>query len=100
MVKHIVLWSLKDELSTEEKAARAAIIKERLEALRGVVPGLLELTVHCHLLPASNADLMLDSLLESPQALEGYSAHPAHQKAADECVRPFIKNRLCADCEV
>ena len=100
MIRHIVLWSFKDELSADKKAAQAAIIKVSLEALRGVVPGLLKLTVQYPLLGTSNADLMLDSLLESPEALEGYSVHPAHVKAANEYVRPFIKSRLCANYEV
>ena len=33
MVKHIILWQLKDELSDAEKAAVKAGIKEGLEAL-------------------------------------------------------------------
>ena len=42
MVKHIILWQLKDELSDAEKAAVKAGIKEGLEGLVGKVPGLLD----------------------------------------------------------
>jgi Leucine-rich repeat (LRR) protein len=45
MVKHIILWQLKDELSEEEKQTVKAGIKEGLEGLAGKVPGLTE--VHC-----------------------------------------------------
>ena len=39
MVKHIILWQLKDELSEEEKQTVKAGIKEGLEGLAGKVPG-------------------------------------------------------------
>ena len=42
MVKHIILWQLKEEFSPEQKAEIRAGIKEHLEALVGKVPGLLE----------------------------------------------------------
>ncbi len=40
MVKHIILWTLKDSLSEEEKIQIKKSIKEGLESLQGVVPGL------------------------------------------------------------
>ena len=42
MVKHVILWQLKDELSDAEKAAVKAGIKEGLEGLAGKVPGLVK----------------------------------------------------------
>ena len=77
MVKHIILWQLKDELSDAEKAAVKAGIKEGLEDLVGQVPGLLEVHVNINGLPTSNADVMLDTTLESFEALKGYAVHPA-----------------------
>ena len=88
MVKHIILWQLKDEFSAEEKAAIKADIKAGLEGLVGKVPGLLEVTVNINGLPTSNADLMLDTTLESYEALKGYAVHPAHVAVADGKVRP------------
>ena len=40
MVKHVILWQLKDELSAEEKAAVKAGIKEGLESLSAKFRGL------------------------------------------------------------
>ena len=88
MVKHIILWQLKDELSDAEKAAVKAGIKEGLEGLVGKVPGLLEVHVNINGLPTSNADVMLDTTLESFEALKGYAVHPAHVAVADGKVRP------------
>ena len=70
MVKHIILWQLKEEFSPEQKAEIRAGIKEHLEALVGKVPGLLEVSVHIDPLETSNADVMLDCTLESKEALE------------------------------
>lgn len=69
MVKHVILWQLKDELSDAEKAAVKAGIKEGLEGLAGKVPGLVEVHVNIHGLPSSTADLMLDTTFESAEAL-------------------------------
>ena len=76
MVKHVILWQLKDELSDAEKAAVKAGIKEGLEGLAGKVPGLVEVHVNINGLPSSTADLMLDTTFESAEALKGYSTHP------------------------
>ena len=37
MTKHIILWTLKEELTAEEKAAVKAGIKEGLEGLAGKI---------------------------------------------------------------
>ena len=45
MVKHVILWQLKDELTAEEKATIKKEMKESLEALVGKIPGLVELKI-------------------------------------------------------
>ena len=100
MVKHIILWNLKDEYSKEQKAQIKAEIKEALETLQGKIPGLLDIRVQIEHLASSNADLMLDSTFESEEALKGYAVHPDHVKVADENVRPYTKSRSCLDFEI
>lgn len=99
MVRHVILWQLKDEFSEEEKKKIKAEAKEGLEGLKGVVPGLTEIRVHTEGLASSNADMMLDSAFESEEALKGYSVHPAHVAVAQGKVRPFTKARFCLDFE-
>lgn len=100
MVRHVILWTLKDEFSAEQKAEIKAGIKEGLESLKDQVPGLVEIKVYTNGLASSNAEVMLDSTLESEEALKGYAVHPAHVKVADEKVRPFTATRTCLDFEV
>lgn len=100
MIKHVILWQLKDELSETEKVEVMQGMKEGLEALKGKVPGLLEIKVITEKLASSNADVMLDTTMESEEALKGYAVHPEHVKVADEKVRPFTKVRVCMDYEI
>ena len=101
MVKHIILWTLRPELQDEEKDKIKADIKRELEALKGQVPGLVEITVNIdNRLDSSNCDLMLNSTLESPAALKAYATHPAHVHVADTFVRPYTSQRTCLDFEV
>ena len=100
MVKHIILWTLK-EMSEDEKSKVKSDIKICLESLSGKIPGLLDIKVVIEgRLETSNADLMLDSSFESFEALKAYAIHPEHVKVADEKVRPFTANRSCLDFEV
>ena len=47
-----------------------------------------------------NADMMLDSGLESEDALKVYAGHPDHVRVADNFVRPYTVQRLCLDFNV
>lgn len=100
MVKHIIIWTLKDEMTDEEKTAQKARIKAGLEGLVGKVPGLLAVHVETGRLASSSADLMLDCTLESEAALKGYAVHPAHVAVANAEVRPYTKIRSCLDFEI
>lgn len=100
MVKHVILWNLKDEYTPEQKAAIRAGIKEGLEGLAGQIPGLVDIKVYLPTLPSSTADVMLDSTFESAEALAVYAKHPAHVAVADSKVRPYTKARAALDFEV
>lgn len=100
MVKHIILWTLK-EMSDSEKESVKAGIKEGLEGLKGKIPGLVNIKVNTSgRLASSTADLMLDSTFDSEEALKGYSKNPEHVAVADSKVRPFTASRACLDYEI
>lgn len=95
MVKHIILWKLRSDLSEAQKKEAALAIKQGLEGLKGQVPGLVDIHVQATgQLASSNADIMLDSTLESEEALKGYAVHPAHVAVANGIVRPIPKYEL------
>ena len=100
MVKHIILWTLNPELSDEEKQQVKRGIKDGLEGLVGKVPGLIDVKVVIDgRLASSNADVMLDSTLESEAALKAYAVHPDHVAVANGKVRPYTVQRSCLDYE-
>ena len=101
MVKHNILWTLDPALSDAQKSEMKAGIKAGLEGLMGQVPGLLDVKVHIDgRLASSNCDVMLDSTLESEEALKAYAVHPAHVAVANGKVRPYTVQRTCLDFEV
>ncbi len=97
MIKHIILWKLKEEYNTE---AVKREMKAALEGLVGVVPGLLTMKIDICPLESSTADVMLYSELADAEALRGYAAHPAHVEVANTKVRPFVQARLAMDLEI
>ena len=50
MVKHIILWQFKDELTDDRKKELGNEIKEKLEALQGRIPGLVDIHVQAEIM--------------------------------------------------
>ena len=94
MIKHIIIWKLKEEYDNSDIKNG---IKTGLEELLGKIPGLLEIKVYTEKLPSSTGDVMLYSVFEDEDALKGYSVHSEHVKAADTFVRPYTMTRACFD---
>lgn len=100
MVKHVILWNLKEELTEQEKLNVKDGIKSGLEGLQGKIPGLIDIKVNINPLASSNCDVMLDSSFEDEASLKGYAIHPDHVEVANTKVRPFTSSRVCMDYEV
>lgn len=99
LVRHIILWNLKEEYSDSEKEKIKKNIKSELEGLKGKIPGLLDIKVHISGLSSSTADLMLETPFENAEALKGYAVNSEHVHVADTFVRPFTALRSCLDFE-
>ena len=90
MVKHIVLYTLKEGVDKEEAVA---IIAQQLEPLVGKIPGLQHMEIR---LAFNGMDYALYSEFESREALEAYAVHPLHQEAKQHFFH-FIDKRVAAD---
>jgi len=86
MVKHIVMWKLKEEAHGNTKEKNALLIKEKLEALNGKIEGLKCLEIGIDFLGGGNFDVVLYAELEKKETLDVYQNHPLHQ-----AVLPFIR---------
>ena len=100
MIKHIVMWKLKTEAEGNDKETNAKLMKQKLEAIANLVPGMLKLEVGFDLgLDASGYDVILYSEFENEAALAAYQQHPEHK-----AVFPFIgavrEERVAVDYEV
>ncbi|MDZ8117687.1 Dabb family protein [Pontiella agarivorans] len=87
MIKHIVMWKFKDDVPAEERVE----MKNRLEALKGVAPTLLDIEVGLDVLGTDQSkDIVLYSEFASLEDLKAYAEHPEHVKVGE-----FIKPRVC-----
>ena len=86
MIKHIVMWKLKDFAEGADKAANAAKMKQKLETCAHIVPGTLKFEVALAQ-PGLEAtyDVVLYSEFDSKESLDAYADHPVHV-----AVKPFI----------
>ena len=90
MVRHIVSWNFKPELTEAQRQAVREEIVPRINALKELVPCALEVKASCPPLDSSNCDLVLYSEVSCPEDLPAYQNHPAHQ-----AVLPLIKENFC-----
>lgn len=95
MLRHIVIFTLKDFDEVEKDSIKIKI-KDMLEGLKGIIPGIVKLNVITELLPMTDGDVVLDSLFESEEALENYQIHPEHKKVG-EYIGTVRKERICID---
>ncbi len=100
MVKHVIIWNLRDDLTDGQKEKVKTEIKSSIESLNGKIPGLIEVKVNINPLSTSSGDVILDSTFESAEALKIYATHPEHVEVANTKVRPFTASRACMDYEI
>lgn len=95
MFHHIVLSRLKDHAGGRSKAENAAILKERFEALVGVIPGLVRCEVQIDILQREDSsDVILFCDFDSRESYEGYIIHPAHQELVEFLKDIRVERRL------
>ena len=97
MIKHIVLWKLKDRAAGADNAENAPIIKNRLEGLMGKSEGLRFIQVGpC--VSGEAGGLCLYSELDDLDALGFYARHPLHLEV-QQFVREVVCDRAACDFE-
>ena len=93
MVKHIVVYTLKEGVDKDEAVK---LIASKLEPLVGKIPGLLKMEVRrCF----SGMDYALYSEFDCKESLAAYAEHPAHLEAKEH-FWTMLDSRVCADYEV
>jgi hypothetical protein len=81
MIKHIVLWTVKNRENEQNREETVAAIKKRIEGMRGRIPGLLHIEGGIDFTRSADSwDIALYAELESREALAGYHVHPVHEE--------------------
>ena len=98
MLTHVVWWTLKPEAQGRTAAQNAALLKERLEGLRGRIPSLKDISVGVNILGSSTeeAGLVLVSRHANAEDLAAYVAHPEHQ-AVGAVLKEVVAARKAID---
>ena len=97
MVKHIVMWKIKEDASGAAKKESMAKMKALLEDLPNKIDQIKQFEVGLNVQPGDAAfDIVLYSEFESIADLEQYQKHPAHQKAV-EFIRTISMGRHVVD---
>lgn len=97
MIKHIVMWKLKEPEGGDCRFRNARQMKTWLDACSDLVPGIrqFEVIVAQEGMEAT-CDVLLISEFESLEALAAYNAHPDHL-ALKARVAPLRESRQCFD---
>ena len=99
MIKHIVLWKLKDSVDGHSKKELASQLKSALEGLHGKIAEIQVLEVGINYNPADTAsDVSLYSEFKSQADLDAYQKHPEHLKVV-ELVKKVTMERRVSDYE-
>ena len=100
MLKHIVMWKLKEEAEGRGKKSNAMEMKKRLEGLKDIIREIKELEVGLQIEPAEGVyDLVLFSVFQDKAALDLYQKHPEHLKVKEFVVK-VTADRKTVDYEV
>ncbi len=98
MVKHIVLFKLKEELPATEKQAVMNQFKEAIEALPAKISVIRKIEVGLNVNPAEAWDIALYSEFDSLEDVKTYAVHPDHV-AAGKLLSDVKLSRACVDYE-
>ncbi len=100
MIKHIVIWKLKESDGESVKAANAKKLKTDIEALKEEIPEIKNIEVGLNMSASDQSgDVVLYSEFNSLADLEIYQNHPAHQKVV-EFVKEVVSERRVVDYDV
>lgn len=99
-VRHVILWTLSDELSQEEKQEVIGLARSSMERFVKEIDGLVKADViYDKRLGTSNCDFMFDMYFKDAKALEDFSVNPNHLEVVSK-LKPYITGRTCLDVEL
>ncbi|MDD6211581.1 MAG: Dabb family protein [Clostridiales bacterium] len=99
MVRHIVSWNFRPEVSEETKKEVLKQLQEEFPKLVDTIPGLTKMEPAMPPLSSSTADAAIYAELTDEEALEVYRTHPDHVAIA-QIVRTYLHERHCVNISI
>ena len=101
MIKHIVMWKLREFPSREEKLKTARNLRQKLLDIKKSIKQIMtiEVGLNTDKASASNYDVILITQFASIEDLQAYKVHPAHQELV-EYLQTIRELRVAIDYEV
>ena len=100
MIRHVVIWKLKDSAEGARRDENAKKMKALLDACRRLTPGILRLEVGISQKGLeATVDVVLYSEFADKAALDAYQTHPTHLEAK-KFIGAVREWRQCVDYEV
>lgn len=100
MIRHIVMWKLRETAEGATRAENALTLKEKLEGCRDIMPGIVRLEVGIAGAGlVSTYDAVLISDFADKATLDAYQIHPQHE-AVKQFIGAVSEARQCVDYEV
>ena len=99
MIKHVVLWKLKEEANGHTKKENAITMKNLLESMPPLIPELDSVEVGLQMFEVNNdamADIMLIATCKDEKHLAAYASHPEHQKVVSY-IKSVVSERRVID---
>lgn len=86
MLKHIVMWKLKEHANGKTKKENALLLKEKLENLVGEIDELRSLEVGINVIETeASYDLVLTTTFDNEADLKSYATNPKHVLVSEFC---------------
>ena len=98
MVKHIVLFKLRDDVPVEEKLVVMNSFKEAIEALPAKISVIRKIEVGLNMNPGETWTIALYSEFDNLDDVKFYATHPEHV-AAGKILAETKESRACVDYE-
>ncbi len=100
MIRHVVMWKLKENGEGKTKQENMEWIKEHLYALIPIIPEIKRMEIGFDITGTDmSMDLMLLTEFDSVETMKLYAEHPEHLKVS-AYVRKVIETRVVLDCEI
>lgn len=100
MIKHIVMWKIKDNVDGKSKEENAINVKKKMEELRDKINEIITLEIGINIADDPMAhDIILYSEFNNVEDLNMYQNHPEHLKVV-QYAKQFLESRIVVDYEI